>query len=118
MSVLATLLLAATPAFWRRETWVSVGVAVGLLFVMDSVMNGLRTFVHTAGVGTGIAVLGLFPLEDIPYALTVILLLIAAPHLWRQARAYGRGDAPGSGSAGPPAGGSGESRAGPGEAGG
>jgi lycopene cyclase domain-containing protein len=101
MSVLSTLLLATTPYFWRRETWVGIGVAVGLLFVMDSVMNHLRTFVHTAGVGTGIRVLGLFPLEDIPYALTVIQLLIAAPHLWRRANAHLRADIAGGDSAEP-----------------
>jgi len=108
MSVLSTLLLAATPAFWRRETWVGIGVALGLLFVMDSVMNHLRTFIHTAGVGTGITVFGLFPLEDIPYALTVIQLLIAAPHLWRQAKAHSRADG---------SGGSAESQAGDGSTG-
>jgi lycopene cyclase domain-containing protein len=95
MYVLSTLLLAATPAFWRRETWLAIAVALGLLFVMDSVMNRLGTFVHAPGAGTGIMVFGLFPLEDIPYALTVIQLLIAAPHLWRQAAGYRRADVPG-----------------------
>ncbi len=88
MYVLSTLLLAATPAFWRRETWLSIGVALVLLFGMDSVMNRIGTFRHTAGAGTGVKVLGLFPLEDLPYALTVIQLLIAAPPLWRQAGVY------------------------------
>jgi lycopene cyclase domain-containing protein len=85
MYVLSTLLLATTPYFWRREAWVSIGIALGLLFVMDSVMNGLGTFSHLPGAGTGVKV-GLFPLEDIPYALSVIQLLIAAPYLWRRAR--------------------------------
>jgi len=93
MFVLSTLLLATTPSFWRRETWLGIGIALGLLFIMDSVMNGLGTFTHTPGVGTGITVFGLFPLEDLPYALTVIQLLIAAPHLWRQATAYRGADA-------------------------
>lgn len=99
MFVLSTLLLAATPAFWRRETWVAIGVALALLFVMDSVMNGLGTFVHRPGVGTGITVFGLFPLEDIPYALTVIQLLVAAPHLWRHAKAVRRAEVSGDASA-------------------
>jgi lycopene cyclase domain-containing protein len=86
--VLSTLLLATTPAFWVRETWVCVGAALALLFVMDSVMNGLGTFRHTAGAGTGRRVLGLFPVEDLPYALTVIQLLIAAPYLWRRAAGH------------------------------
>jgi lycopene cyclase domain-containing protein len=85
MYVLATLLLAVTPAFWRRETWTAVITALALLFVMDSVMNSLGTFVHNPGAGTGILVFGLFPIEDIPYALSVIQLLIAAPHLSAQA---------------------------------
>jgi hypothetical protein len=88
MYVLSALLLASTPAFWRRETWGSIGCALGLLFVMDSVMNGLGTFTHAAGAGTGITVFGLFPIEDIPYALSVIQLLLAAPHLWQQAKRY------------------------------
>ena len=62
MYVLSTLLLATTPYFWRRETWIAIGVALGLLFVMDSVMNGLGTFAHTSGIGTGISLFGLFPL--------------------------------------------------------
>jgi lycopene cyclase domain-containing protein len=86
MYVLSALLLAITAAFWRRETWTAIGTALVLLFVMDSVMNSLGTFVHTAGAGTGILVLGLFPIEDIPYALSVIQLMIAAPHLLRLAR--------------------------------
>lgn len=85
MYVLSTLLLAATPAFWRRETWATIIVAVALLFVMDSVMNSLGTFTHIPGAGTGILVFGLFPLEDIPYALSVIQLMLAAPHLFKQA---------------------------------
>jgi lycopene cyclase domain-containing protein len=101
MFVLSTLLLAATPYFWRRETWLAIAVALGLLFVMDSVMNRIGAFVHTPGVGTGIRVFGLFPVEDIPYALTVIQLLIAAPHLWRQAVSYGRADVSGDRSAEP-----------------
>lgn len=79
---LSTLLLAATPAFRRRETWVAVITALCLLFAMDSVMNSLGTFTHAPGAGTGLLVFGVFPLEDIPYALGVIQLLIAAPH-WR-----------------------------------
>jgi lycopene cyclase domain-containing protein len=85
MYVLSTLLLATTPYFWRREAWVAIGVALGLLFVMDTVMNGLGTFSHRPGAGTGVLI-GLFPLEDVPYALSVIQLLIAAPYLWRRAR--------------------------------
>jgi len=85
MYPLSTLLLATTQAFWARVTWVGVGVALVLLFVMDSVMNGLGTFRHAAGAGTGVRVFGLFPVEDVPYALTVIQLLIAAPYLWRRA---------------------------------
>lgn len=85
MYVLSTLLLATTPAFGRRETWATIAVALVLLFVMDSVMNSLGTFVHTPGAGTGVLVFGLFPLEDIPYALSVIQLMLAAPHLFRQA---------------------------------
>jgi len=88
MYVLSTLLLAATAAFGRRETWATITVALVLLFVMDSVMNALGTFVHTPGAGTGFLVLGLFPLEDIPYALSVIQLMLAAPHLLRQARLH------------------------------
>jgi len=88
MYVLSTLLLASTPAFWRRETWASIVCALALLFVMDSVMNSLGTFTHAAGAGTGIMVFGLFPIEDIPYALSVIQMLIAAPHLWQQAKRY------------------------------
>jgi lycopene cyclase domain-containing protein len=88
MYVLSTLLLATTPAFGRRETWVAIGVALALLFVMDSVMNALGTFTHAPGAGTGVRVFGLFPLEDLPYALAVIQLLIAAPHLWRQATGH------------------------------
>jgi lycopene cyclase domain-containing protein len=108
MFVLSTLLLATTAAFWRRETWIAIGVALGLLFVMDSVMNRLGTFVHSPDAGTGILVFGLFPLEDIPYALTVIQLLIAAPYLWRQAYAAQRADGSGEASA--------RSRPGPAEA--
>jgi lycopene cyclase domain-containing protein len=111
MVVLSTLLLATTPDFWRRETWVCVGAGLVLLFVMDSVMNGLGTFTHTPGVGTGVRVFGLFPVEDIPYALTVIQLLLAAPHLWRRAEAYRRAEPPAAASAGPRPVASGEPRA-------
>lgn len=90
MYVLSTLLLATTPAFWTRATWAGIGVALALLFVMDSVMNGLGTFAHAAGAGTGVRVFGLFPVEDVPYALAVIQLLIAAPYLWRQAAGSAR----------------------------
>lgn len=94
MYVFSTLLLATTESFWRRQTWVAIAVALGLLFVMDSVMNGLGTFAHTPGQSTGATVLGLFPVEDIPYALTVIQLLIAAPDLWRRADAHRRAAGP------------------------
>lgn len=93
MYVLSTLLLAATPAFWRRDAWVTIVCGLALLFVMNSVMNGLGTFTHAAGAGTGITVFRLFPIEDLPYALSVIQLLLAAPHLWHQANGYRRGEA-------------------------
>lgn len=102
MYPLSTLILATTAGFRRRETWVGVVVALALLFVMDSVMNRVGAFTHTPGVGTGIGAFGLFPIEDIPYALTVIQLLIAAPHLWRQAGQQRRAEAPDPRAGGPP----------------